>query len=216
MISSPALICSTWQLALEAAEPPGEERVALEEEISMQRRHHGSPVSKPLEKSLKPCLLTHKGWLPMTPSKLAMAQASYLLPVAWVQQIFIELAISHQSPKCYPMASSHWQSWVGTKGQKVSWIPGAQCYSVIHFVPLRLGWKISPRVMVLRAETWWCSKVGLCEIKSLNGRVSVTESWWPKDKERGHSGLNIPGMLRCGPGTLLESCHVKWIFFLKA
>lgn len=123
---------------------------------------------------------------------------------------------SHQSPKCYPMASSHWQSWVGTKGQKVSWIPGAQCYSVIHFVPLSLGWKISPRVMVLRAETQWCSKVGLCEIKSLNGRVSVTESWWPKDKERGHSGLNIPGMLRCGPGTLLESCHVKWIFFLKA
>lgn len=60
---------------------------------------------------------------------------------------------SHQSPKRYPMSSSHWQLWA--KDQKVSWIPGAQCYSVIQFVPLSL-WvgEISSRFRVLSTETW--------------------------------------------------------------
>lgn len=46
----------------------------------------------------------------MTPSKLAMAQASYLLPVAWVQQIFIELAIRTRAPSVtpwHPLTDSH-------------------------------------------------------------------------------------------------------------
>lgn len=46
----------------------------------------------------------------MSPSKLTMAQASDLLSVAWVQQMFIELAIRTRAPNVspwHPLTDSH-------------------------------------------------------------------------------------------------------------
>lgn len=162
------------------------------------------PSIKTIRKELRLYKLMQKWWLSMPPPNSSAISPTIcglgIVNVYWTSH-------SHQSLKHYPMSFSHWQSWVGAKGQKLSWIPGAQCYSVIQFVPLSLWWKISPRVMVLSAETWCnCDPQRWSFVKlshgGVNGRVSTTESWWlHKDKERGHTRLNISDMLRCGPET---------------